>query len=152
MSTEAQYWTLQCQFLWFFTAWQKSRRCVQQIVQGACLNPNICFQSERKKQNAIFVFHLKAKVKFCVVYPFFHLKAKMRFCVVYPFFFLLCCICGTATMSCDTRACSFLRGTVHPYLLVAAVLQVVSSHRTICSCFQTPLRNLISVKLSLVLL
>lgn len=68
------HWKLQCQFLWLFTAWQKSRRFVQQTVQEVCLNPKHLLskqEKKRKKQNAIIVFLLKAKVWFCVVYLFF---------------------------------------------------------------------------------
>lgn len=87
-------------------------------------------REKRKKQNAIVVSYLKVKVRFCVVYLFFS--------------FPLCWVCATASTSCVTRAWSFLTEIDHPYLLAAAVLQVVSSHRTTCSCFQTPLWNSIS--------
>lgn len=129
-------WMLRHNTLWkaampislaFHSLTDKQKVCAVNSAGSLSQSQTSAFKAREKtkKQNAVVTLSLKAEILHGL-----------------SLFFPLCWVCATASMSCGTRAWSFLTGIDHPHLFAAAVPQVVSS-----SCFQTPLWNFVSFHL-----
>lgn len=133
MNTEAQYTTesSSANFCSFPQPDRKAGVCSKQCREFVSI-PNPCFQSKSKKE--------KTECNCCLLF-----KSQGEILCGLSFFFLpiVLGVCYCQHVLCH-KGLVFLTEIDHPYLSAAAVLQVVSSHRTTCSCFQTPLWNSIS--------